>query len=81
MTNFKEVNKKAALLLKANSDYLSRVTAEDKINSYYDVEAPKTKVDLIRFFRSFDDEKLKCDDVMGFNKEAGFTTEYKDAMQ
>ena len=36
--------------------------------------------ELYAFFRSFDDAKDDCIDVIGFNALCGFTSEYKDAM-
>ncbi len=36
--------------------------------------------ELYKYFRSFDDLKVSCVDIVAFNEACGFTSEFKDAM-
>lgn len=80
MTDFTEIKKTSERLLKDHYDFLKTVSAFELIDCNL---MPATKLALISYFRSFDlvKEMIGLENVMAFNESAGFTSEYKDAMQ
>ena len=51
-----------------------------KKNTLALLESNAKPSELYNYFRSFDDLKESCVNIVAFNEDCGFTSKYKDAM-